>query len=582
MLQATTENGSVGTFVDNNDGSYVYTFALDITNVTDPEPISYEPTLTHRVTFEIRGLVPVRNPHFDFRPSDDATDGLFSRNIVTMERCNDCHADLAFHGGARFETQDCVTCHNPGSADANSGNTLDMTVMTHKLHRGIYLPSVINGGDYCIYGFRDSLHCYNDVIYPQDIRNCANCHNESDPDTPDAENWYLRPTAQSCGSCHDDVNFANGDNHGPGIPASNAECVTCHATDPNSSLEVRQAHRMLTMELRANYSFNLLDINFSGPGTAPVAIFSVTDPANGDAPYDLSSDADLLASSLRMYVAWNTVDYSNFFSGTDNGQPERSNVYENGVLQATDNGDGSYSLGLTSVPAGVMGSGVVTFEGNVSTVDGRVPVTTAHAYFAITDDPANPTARRSKVDMDRCNDCHEVVSFHGSSRNDSIESCQICHNANAARSGDPSAGPMDMKHFLHRKHAVDDIRYPQPVSNCTGCHTDDGFYPVASDSGVFAASFNRGTNSADATDNNRASANATTCGVCHSSSDANAHMVSNGAWLDACMETDGTTLERVDFCGPGGNKSGRLVQESCTVCHGPGRISDTGTAHGLQ
>jgi hypothetical protein len=59
-------------------------------------------------------------------------------------------------------------------------------------------------------------------------------------------------------------------------------------------------------------------------------------------------------------------------------------------------------------------------------------------------------------------------------------------------------------------------------------------------------------------------------------------MVSNGGWLDACMETDGTTLERVDFCGPGGNKSGRLVQKSCSVCHGPERISDTGTAHGLQ
>ena len=59
-LQAATENGSAGTLVDNNDGTYVYTFLIDVTNVTEPVPIAYVDTLTHRVSFEIRGLVPVR------------------------------------------------------------------------------------------------------------------------------------------------------------------------------------------------------------------------------------------------------------------------------------------------------------------------------------------------------------------------------------------------------------------------------------------------------------------------------------------------------------------------------------------
>ena len=141
---------------------------------------------------------------------------------------------------------------------------------------------------------------------------------------------------------------------------------------------------------------------------------------------------------------------------------------------------------------------------------------------------------------------------------------------------------MDVKHFLHRKHAIDDIRYPQRVSNCLACHTEDGFYPVSSDSGVFATSFDQGMNPADPTDNTRASPNSATCGVCHTSSDARAHMTGNGGSYDACTETDGTTRERVNFCGPGGNKSGALVQESCTVCHGPGRFADTADAHSLN
>ena len=140
--QATTENGSAGTLQANSDGSYTYTFALDIANVTEPVPVAYEPTLTHRVSFEVRGFAPVRNPVYDFRPSDNATEGLFSREIAKTGTCNVCHENLAIHGGARFEMQECVTCHNPGSADANSGNTVDMTVMTHKIHYGENLPSV--------------------------------------------------------------------------------------------------------------------------------------------------------------------------------------------------------------------------------------------------------------------------------------------------------------------------------------------------------------------------------------------------------------------------------------------------------
>jgi OmcA/MtrC family decaheme c-type cytochrome len=582
QVQAVTENGSAGTLVDNNDGSYTYTFALDVTNVTDPIPVSYQPSLTHRVSFEIRGFAPVSNPTYDFRPSDNATDGLFTREIADIALCNGCHENLSLHGGARFEQKECVTCHNPGSADANSGNTVDMTVMTHKIHYGVNLPSVMAGQDYCIYGFRDSLHCYGDVVYPQDIRNCNGCHDADDPDTPDASNWYEQPTEAACGSCHDDVNFVTGENHGPGIPADNTLCITCHATNPDSAIEVRQAHRMLAVEQTANYQFNIPTVDFLGPGTAPTVAFSVTDPQNNDAPYDLANDAELAASPLRFYVAWNTIDYSNAGNGVDNSQPEGTNVFDAGVLQASDNGDFTYSLTLGTVAPAATGSGVITFEGNVASADGVVPVTTSFKYFGITDDPMSPVPHRASADIERCDDCHALTSFHGSTRNDSIESCEVCHVADAARGGDPSRGPMDMKHFLHRKHAVDDILYPQRVSNCLACHTDDGFYPVSADSGVLATSVDRGPDTVDPTDNNRITANTAACGVCHTSADARVHMEQNGGSFDACQETDKTVRQRVDICGPSGDKSGTLLRESCATCHGPGRSADVAPAHRLN
>jgi OmcA/MtrC family decaheme c-type cytochrome len=578
-VQATTESGSTGMLVDNDDGTYTYTFALDVENVTDPIDVTYEPNLTHRVSFEIRGYAPVRNPVYTFRPSDNATDGLFSRDIADMATCNNCHADLAFHGGARFEVQECVTCHNPGSADANSGNTVDMTVMTHKIHHGANLPSVIAGGDYCIYGFRDSLHCYGDVVHPQDIRACSNCHDADDPTTPDAANWYTAPTEEACGSCHDDANFATGENHGPDIPADNSQCVSCHANNPDSRIEVRQAHRILEREAAAAYEYNVLGVTTPGPGAAPTATLSVTNPLDGDAAYDLENTPSLANGNLRLSVSWETTDYGNVGNGGSNSQPEATSVYDgSGALVAVPNGDLTYDLDLGTVAADATGSGVVVFEGRVDDETlGRLAVTSAHAYFAITDDPANPTPRRVSVDMARCNDCHDSISFHGARNTDSIESCQTCHNANAARGGDPSLGPMDVKHFLHRKHAVDDIRYPQPVSNCTGCHTDDGFYPTAASAGVLPTSTNRGVDPLDPFDNDRITANTAACSVCHDGDDARIHMEQNGGSLTACLSSDGTVSRKVDQCGV---TLGEVIQESCTVCHGPGRSADTAVVHG--
>ncbi len=133
QTQATVENAATGTLVDNGDGTYQYTFKKDITK--DPKVV-YSATLTHRVAFEIRGLAQANNAAYSFQPSSGATTGIFSREIVDTATCDTCHAMLSAHGGARVEVQYCVMCHNPGTIDPYSGNSLDMKVMVHKIHSG--------------------------------------------------------------------------------------------------------------------------------------------------------------------------------------------------------------------------------------------------------------------------------------------------------------------------------------------------------------------------------------------------------------------------------------------------------------
>ncbi len=173
-VQATVENAATGTLVDNGDGTYQYTFHKDITK--DPSVV-YSATLTHRVGFEIRGLVAqANNADYTFQPSTGATTGIFMREIVETSTCDNCHTFLNAHGGARVEVQYCVMCHSPGTTDPYSGSTLDMKVMIHKIHTGNTLPTIQTasgpntaptlGIGYWIVGYMESLNNFNTVLYP--------------------------------------------------------------------------------------------------------------------------------------------------------------------------------------------------------------------------------------------------------------------------------------------------------------------------------------------------------------------------------------------------------------------------------
>ena len=324
--QATAERAQNGTFVDNGDGTYTYTFASDLTAYACG-PV-FDATTPHRLGIELRGDTDnANNGIFDFVPAGGAP--TFERRIVDNDTCNACHDRLEFHGGPRTDVEYCVTCHNPSSIDGDTGNTVDMKALIHNIHVG--------RDGYVIIGYRGSVHDYSDIVWTQDPRNCTTCHEESDANTPQASNWRLVPNRAACGTCHyDDGDPNNGVSdyaiedgiHPAGLSfQDDTQCATCHGPDSAiPSIQVANVHALPLLAASQEFEFNIVDVFDMGVGLTPTVHISVTDPTNGDAAYDLLADPEFTtcaggASRLAVSIAWDTVDYRNTDSGANPAQP---------------------------------------------------------------------------------------------------------------------------------------------------------------------------------------------------------------------------------------------------------------------
>jgi OmcA/MtrC family decaheme c-type cytochrome len=221
------------------DGEYVYTFATKA-------PSGWDPAATHRI-----GIYGNRNlSEFDMGTSFD--DDTFTwvpaggtpapREVIKTASCNKCHDQLAHHGGSRRSLELCIMCHTPQTSDPNTGNTVDMKVMVHKIHMGSSLPSVKAGKPYQIGGGANPDD-WSTVVFPSDARRCEACH-EQNTGAAQATAFLANPSRAACGSCHDDVNFATGENHHDLVQVSDNMCSSCHV--PQGELEfdasIRGAH----------------------------------------------------------------------------------------------------------------------------------------------------------------------------------------------------------------------------------------------------------------------------------------------------------------------------------------------------
>lgn len=605
---------SAGTLLHKGNGAYSFTFSTDITAITSPIAVTYEPNLTHRVAIQFGGG-PIANPVFTWVPATGATENITSRDIVATATCNNCHDPLALHGGGRRETQYCVTCHNPGSSDAISGNTVDMKVMIHKIHRGASLPSIVNGGEFVIFGFRDSAHDYSGIHFPQEIRNCTTCHagsatgQEGQILTNQGDNWSTKPTQQACGSCHDDVDFATHQ----GGQTNNSQCVSCH-TPEGANESVITAHQQPIQLARKDFQFNIHSITNTAPGQFPTVTYSVTNPNTGTA-YNLLSDAPWTstsngASRLAIDLAWNTDDYSN----TGNGASNASAVSIDALANATAVGNGQYQATSTvAIPDGsaapfkaATGSGAAVLEGHPAVDVGtatapdvqQIPVTNAISFFSIDETNGTAQPRRDIVDLDKCLNCHNSLSLHGNNRTDNINTCVTCHNPrNTDKSvrdvattppadGKPEES-LDFKTMIHGIHAASfreqplaivgfrglsthtydetAVHFPGSLENCATCHEGDS-YQVPLANTVLGTTRLTGTESTDPDDDTVITPTAAVCASCHDSSLAQTHMEQNGGNFS-------TTQAAI---------TGGVVVETCSVCHGAGRTADVSVMHNVH
>ena len=300
-----------GTLVNNGGGSYTYTFKKNLSTATMPDGttlVGYDQSLTHRVSIYTGGHSgPTGEGDFDFVPAGGAV--TQTRNIVKTDTCKNCHGpEFAGHGGDRITVEGCVTCHSPGSYDAQSGESIEMAVMIHKIHAGNELRSVagldgayydnpwtaldetLDNGKYILWGHSTTPVSWEGAAFPAVLSNCQACHTGSGENVT---NWAAVPSRAACGSCHDSIVFATGANHGPGgiggAQASDDNCTVCH---PNTGVgfgqSVTVAHNWTTKDIRNIPEFDIT-LTASAPangthfvnGESPVISIALKDKVTG-------------------------------------------------------------------------------------------------------------------------------------------------------------------------------------------------------------------------------------------------------------------------------------------------------------
>lgn len=571
QVQAVGESN--GTLQDNGDGTYRYTFATDISAVTAPVAVSYQPELTHLVGLELGGAASGTNATYSFQPSSGRTSRIADRHIVAQETCGTCHGvSLNAHGGSRADAEYCVACHNPGSTDAQSGETVDFRVMVHKIHMGSDLPS---GEPYVLWGFRNARKDFSDVAHPQDVRNCTTCHDPDNPRTPQAIQILTHPTIAACGSCHENVNFATGEGHSAdNIVAGNDSCTACHSKGSVAG-SVLESHAIPTKLASEQFQLNVLGLQ--PQADQALITFSVTNPKDGST-YALPGPLRALDARLH----WTERDSSDY------GRPFPLGA--NALELAVPDGSGAYEVSIAIAPGNEPVDPTllaVSLEGSAwldGVEDGEIVRIAGATGFFAPNGAADIVQRRQVIADQACQNCHGEYegpySGHAQNRTDHVQLCVMCHNPSQARPGTadmpraPHETSTDMMYMTHAIHASDirgdneyrsfgDLRYPRPSSDCHACHTSDTFQltSVPPNKPASATLVWEGT----IAQQTFVSPQSAVCWSCHIGASAENHMAFFGGQIN---------VPRDQLLMP--------AQETCIGCHGPGRILDVGAVHRVR
>jgi OmcA/MtrC family decaheme c-type cytochrome len=251
-IQPFRENASKAAF-DGTTATYTFTNAVPA-----------DATGTWAVAIEARRTVTL-NPAPRLGPAT-VTEGAFNpvtyiavtdpapvprRQAVTIAQCNNaCHDQLALHGGQRFNTEECVMCHNPNGddsafrpADQLPVESIDFKRLIHRIHSGENLTQ-----NFTIYGFNGSVNNFNDVLFPGDRRDCVTCHvagayqvSENPPagllPTTTKRDYFspMQHYTAACLGCHDAQSDAA---HAyVNVAPFGEACAACHGNDAEFSVD---------------------------------------------------------------------------------------------------------------------------------------------------------------------------------------------------------------------------------------------------------------------------------------------------------------------------------------------------------
>jgi OmcA/MtrC family decaheme c-type cytochrome len=434
---------------------------------------------------------------------------------------------------------------------------------------------------------------------------------------------------EACGSCHDDVYFSVKPDpaklyqivaHRGGVMTDNAACASCHTAGTTiDAADIGSAHNFPARlkAAAAKFQLNILDVAPTGPGSTPVVTFSVTDPTNGNKPYNLKADAPFTAgsnSTLHVDLSWTKTGIADI--GNDGSEPDYAQPVGIDALAAAVAGiaAGTYTVSSpVAVPATLGGTLHVSIYGHpagdvttAGTFADKLSVRSVFKDFAIT---GSAIARRQVVDIAKCNVCHGLLSAHDNDRTDELQTCAACHNPNATDAmqrpriagflsigsdGKPEEA-IDLKTMLHAIHAgqtanggfrtigitiyredgspkdFSKVVYPGKLRNCAGCHLGTsyqltGLWDASTRNGILGTTISSGTLANDPADNLRITPIAAVCSSCHDSAVAKAHML--------------TPISGANFFSA--QAAINTIVEHCPACHGPGGVKDVQAVHSVK
>lgn len=480
------------------DGEYTYTFNTKAPTGYDRAAVHAVGVYANRDLTEFDLGIQLDDDVYYFTPADGKAATNPHEEIKTAT-CHKCHGpNMAFHGETgRTSLAMCDLCHTQQTTDPDTGNTVDLRVMTHKIHMGEHLPSVAAGGKYQIIGFGNSVNDYSEVAFPAPVQKCEVCH-EQKTGAAVTDAHLKNPSRAACGSCHDNVNFATGENHVNLPQVSDNGCINCHGTYANDfDISIKGAHVVpQESSLLSGIQWNITKVDDGTAGKKPTITFTLADKAGN--PLAPSNFGRLAAT-----IAGPTTDYNAFPTG-----------YVQEDLLQSKGANGTYTYTFNSaIPANAKGTFAVGLEGRrVETVLGgtrrersiqygaKNPV----MYFSV--DGSEIQKRREPTSNENCLGCHSRLALHGENRVDNIEYCQFCHNpletdATRRPAAQNPAQTIDFKFMVHRIHGGEELHtlfgtdytvfgfggapisfshvaYPGGLNQCFKCHTGGSENPT--------------------------------------------------------------------------------------------------------